>query len=93
MDINIQHINSKMTKALEKKFSIFSILLLLSTFNFQLSTFSQTTLPFPTEHLQLWLHADSVEITDGKVSRWYDLSANNYVIQQTTASSRPSINE
>ncbi|MBQ6277809.1 MAG: hypothetical protein IJK62_14025, partial [Bacteroidales bacterium] len=44
-------------------------------------------------YLQLWLRADSVEITEGKVSRWYDLSPNNYVIQQTTASSRPSVNE
>ena len=77
-----------MTQALVKKFLFFSILLLLLTFNFQLSTHAQET-PFPTEHLQLWLRADSVELTNGKVSRWYDLSHNNYVIQQSTNSAKP----
>ena len=68
---------------------LFIILLtILSTFNLQLSTYAQET-PFPTDHLQLWLRADSVELTDGKVSRWYDLSPNNYVIQQTTNSAMP----
>ena len=92
MDINIQHINCETTQALVKKYLFFSILLLLSTFNFQLSTNAQET-PFPTDHLQLWLRADSVELTNGKVSRWYDLGPNNYVIQQTTADARPSVNE
>ena len=45
--------------------------------------------PFPTENLQLWLRADSVELTDGKVSQWYDLSPNQYEIVQTDAASRP----
>ena len=68
------------------------LILLISTFNFQLSTYSQTVSPFPTEHLQLWLCADSVQLTNGKVSRWYDLSSNNYLIQQTTATAMPTIN-
>ena len=93
MDINLlAHIKNKTPKALGKKHTFFFILLLISTFNFQLSTHAQET-SFPTEHLQLWLRADSVEITDGKVSRWYDLSPNNYVIQQTAANARPTINE
>lgn len=44
------------------------------------------------EFLQLWLRADSVELTDGKVSRWYDLSPNQYEIVQTNANARPIIN-
>ncbi|MBR3947641.1 MAG: PKD domain-containing protein [Bacteroidales bacterium] len=44
-------------------------------------------------NLQLWLRADSVELTDGKVSRWYDLSPNQYEIAQTNANARPTINE
>ena len=91
MDINIQHKNHKMTQALVKKYLFYSILLLLSTFNFQLSTLAQES-PFPTEHLQLWLRADSVELTSGKISQWYDLSPNNYVIQQTSANARPTLN-
>ena len=75
----------------DSKLLFIILLTILSTFNFQLSTYSQTA-PFPTDHLQLWLRADSVELTDGKVSRWYDLSPNNYVIQQTDESARPSIN-
>ena len=67
------------------------LLLFLSTFIFQLSTSAQTSQPFPTDHLQLWLRADSVELTDGKVSRWYDLSPNNYEITQPNASARPEI--
>ena len=101
METNIQH-----TKPLRSFFSQLStlrllslskhnfqllLLTILSTFNFQLSTHAQET-PFPTDHLQLWLRADSVELTDGKVSRWYDLSPNNYIIQQTDESARPTIN-
>ena len=93
MDINLlAHIKNKTPKALGKKHTFFFILLLISTFNFQLSTHAQET-PFPTDHLQLWLRADSVELTDGKVSRWYDLSPNNYEIVQTNANARPTINE
>lgn len=49
--------------------------------------------PFPTENLQLWLRADSVELTDGKVSRWYDQSPNKYEIVQTNAAARPTVTE
>ncbi len=51
------------------------------------------TLPFPSENLQLWLRADSVELTDGKVSRWLDLSPNQYEIVQTSAAARPCVAE
>ena len=94
METNIQH-----TKPLRYFFSQLStfnfqllLLTILSTFNFQLSTHAQET-PFPTDHLQLWLRADSVQLTDGKVSRWYDLSPNNYVIRQTSANARPTISD
>ncbi|MBQ1652652.1 MAG: hypothetical protein II060_02600, partial [Bacteroidales bacterium] len=43
--------------------------------------------------LQLWLRADSVELTGGKVSRWYDMSQNNYVVQQNAANARPSVKD
>ncbi|MBR6083399.1 MAG: PKD domain-containing protein [Salinivirgaceae bacterium] len=49
------------------------------------------TLPFPADNLQLWLRADSVELTDGKVSRWYDLSPNQYEIVQPNAAARPTV--
>ena len=89
MNIYIQlHTNHKCLLAFSKIFS----LLLLFTINFPLLTYSQEP-PFPTEHLQLWLRADSVELTNGKVSRWYDLSPNNYVIQQTSTTARPTIKE
>lgn len=49
------------------------------------------SLPFPADNLQLWLRADSVELTDGKVSRWFDLSPNQYEIVQTNAAARPAV--
>ena len=52
---------------------------------FALNLFSQ----IPAENLQLWLRADSVEITADKVSRWYDLSPNEYPIVQNTEAARP----
>ena len=51
------------------------------------------SLPFPADNLQLWLRADSVELTDGRVSRWYDLSPNQYEIVQTNAAARPMVAE
>ena len=70
----------------------FLILFFVSILSFNFSILNaQDTPPFPTEHLQLWLRADSVELTNGKVSKWYDLSPNNYVIQQTSANARPTI--
>jgi len=45
--------------------------------------------PFSQANLQLWLRADSIEIVDGKVARWYDLSPNNHLIQQTNPAYRP----
>ena len=49
------------------------------------------SLPFPVENLQLWLRADIVELTDGKVSRWFDQSPNQYEIMQTNAAARPTV--
>ena len=89
MNININpHTNPKCQLAFPK----ISYLLLLFTLNFSLLTYSQKS-PIPTANIQLWLRADSVEITNGNVSRWYDLSPNNYIIQQTIANARPTINE
>ena len=50
------------------------------------------SVPFPTDNLQLWLCADSVELTDGKVSRWFDQSPNQYEIVQTKAVAMPTCN-
>ena len=70
----------------------FLILFFVSILSFNFSILNaQDTPPFPSDHLQLWLRADSVELTDGKVSRWYDLSPNNYEITQPNASARPEI--
>ena len=50
--------------------------------------------PFPTDNLQLWLLADSVELDEsGRVLRWYDLSPNKYEIVQTDASARPIVSD
>ena len=87
-NINLVHPSEPhQNKHLKKKY--FFIFLLLNL-NFSLLTYSQET-PFPTDNLQLWLRADSVELTNGKVSRWYDLGPNNYVIQQTNANARPTV--
>ncbi len=51
------------------------------------------SLPFPADNLQLWLRADSVGLTDGRVSRWYDLSPNQYEIVQANASERPLVED
>ena len=72
----------------------FLILFFVSILSFNFSLLNaQDIPPFPTEHLQLWLRADSVELTEGKVSRWYDLSTNKYEITQPNTSARPSITD
>ncbi|NLL27637.1 MAG: PKD domain-containing protein [Bacteroidales bacterium] len=66
---------------MKKLFTIILIILsIIDTVNSQ---------SLPQENLQLWLRADSVEIIDGKVARWYDLSSNEHVIQQTNPEYRP----
>ena len=70
---------------------LITFILTLLTMHF--AAFAQQPLPFPTDNLQLWLRADSVELTDGKVSRWYDLSPNQYEIVQTNATARPAVAE
>ncbi|HOK38691.1 MAG TPA: PKD domain-containing protein [Bacteroidales bacterium] len=47
----------------------------------------------PDENLQLWLRADSVVANSNKVSRWYDLSSNNYLITQLTEINCPIVIE
>ena len=54
---------------------------------------SAQSFPFPTDNLQLWLRADSVELTDGKVSRWFDQSPNQYEIVQTDNAAKPTVAE
>ena len=67
---------------------IFILTLLTMHFAASAQSFS-----FPTDNLQLWLRADSVELDEiGRVSRWYDLSPNQYEIVQTDENARPSAN-
>ena len=44
--------------------------------------------------LQLWLRADSIGLDEnGRVSRWFDLSPNQYEIGQTSAEARPTVDD
>ncbi|HON18345.1 MAG TPA: PKD domain-containing protein, partial [Salinivirgaceae bacterium] len=45
--------------------------------------------PQSLNSLALWLSADSVLISHGKVVQWYDLSPNHFLIQQPTATNQP----
>jgi PKD repeat protein len=45
----------------------------------------------PNAHLKLWLSADSIEITNDKVSTWYDQSENDFHLTQSNANARPVI--
>ncbi len=57
---------------------------------FALIKFNHGILP----NTQLWLRADSIELSnDNLVSRWYDLSSNNYEILQTAVDSTPTLKE
>ena len=69
------------------------ITFILTLLTMHIAAFAQQPLPFPTANLQLWLRADSVELTDGKVSRWYDLSPNQYEIVQADAAAMPIVTE
>lgn len=89
-ECNCQNIKTYNVDAFKTRPYGFLILFFASILSFNFSLLNaQDIPPFPTDHLQLWLRADSVELTDGKVSRWYDLSPNNYVIQQTNTNARP----
>ena len=68
------------------------IIIVFTLLTMHIAAFAQSA-PFPTDNLQLWLRADSVELTDGKVSRWYDLSPNQYEIVQTNIKAMPSVTE
>ncbi|HOY32644.1 MAG TPA: PKD domain-containing protein [Bacteroidales bacterium] len=53
-------------------------------------TFTKVVSQISTQHLQLWLAADTgVIITAGKVSQWNDISGNNFHVTQTTENARP----
>ena len=67
------------------------IILTFTLLTMHLVAFAQSY-PFPADNLQLWLRADSVELTGGRVSRWYDLSPNRYEIVQTNEGARPYAN-
>ena len=66
------------------------IILIFILLTMHILAFAQSS-PFPADNLQLWLRADSVGLTDGRVSRWFDLSTNQYEIVQTNASAMPSV--
>ncbi len=66
------------------------IMLIFTFAAMHIVAFAQT-LPFPADNLQLWLRADNVELTDGKVSRWFDQSPNQYEIVQTTPGAMPTV--
>ncbi|MBR6067760.1 MAG: PKD domain-containing protein [Bacteroidales bacterium] len=89
-NINLVH-TSEPHKNKHLKWFFYFIFILLNL-NFSLLTYSQES-PFPTDHLQLWLSADSVELIDGKVSRWYDLSHNNFNIYGPSATRYPDLKE
>ncbi|MFW5983029.1 MAG: hypothetical protein ACOCQ4_00895, partial [bacterium] len=46
-----------------------------------------------TENLQLWLCADSLEVDEGSVDSWYDLSGNNFHLSQTNLNSQPTFTD
>ncbi len=58
-------------------------------FGFVFGFFHNISAQIPTNQLHLWLRADSVQLVSGKVQRWYDLSPNQFLIQQTNASNQP----
>ena len=60
--------------------AIFFILLL-----FSLKAFSQ----IPMENLKVWLIGDSVEINNGFVEKWYDISGNDFHMIQSNNSRKP----
>ena len=68
------------------------IIIVFTLLTMHIAAFAQSS-PFPTDNLQLWLRADSVELTDGKVSRWFDQSPNQYEIHQTDDAARPTVTE
>ena len=63
-------------------------ILFLCFFCFYVSLFAQ----IPSQNLQLWVKGDSVEIINGKVSIWYDLSGNDFHLIQNNDSKRPTQN-
>ena len=85
--------SNNIARALMSMSNLICVLLTMALCLLTRTAIAQDTPPFPTDNLQLWLRADSVEVTNGKVSRWYDLSPNNYIIQQTNTTAKPIIND
>ncbi|MBA3706912.1 MAG: hypothetical protein H0W84_13735, partial [Bacteroidetes bacterium] len=67
-----------------KQILLFSVFLFHSCF-----AFAQTFLPSQASGLSLWLSADSVELTSGKVSGWYDKSVNTITLTQSNSIKQP----
>ncbi len=65
------------------KRQIILVLLFIST------TSSLWSQEITNQHLKLWFRADSVEVENGSVVQWYDLSGNNNNALQPEATKRP----
>ena len=63
-----------------KKIVFISFLLLLGIISYA---------QVPSDHMILWVRSDSVEVIDDKVETWYDLSGNDYHLQQASSALRP----
>ena len=70
-------------------YSLIISLWLLFGFNNYLH--SQNNFPLNIQGLNVWLKADSVQQTGGKVSTWYDVSGKNFHLTQSVAGSSPSV--
>ncbi|MBR3946951.1 MAG: hypothetical protein IKJ56_07595, partial [Bacteroidales bacterium] len=92
-ECNCKNIKTSSADAFKTRPYVFLVLFFVSILSFNYSLLNAQETPFPTDHLQLWLRADSVELTDGKVSRWYDLSPNQYEIVQNVENARPFLTE
>ncbi len=54
---------------------------------------AQKFLPTDISSLRLWCSADSIQLTDGKVSIWYDKSGNNYHLTQIVSGNSPIVKQ
>src|SRR3989337_373886 len=63
--------------------------LLILTILFYTCFASAQFLPSTLSDLSLWLSADTVELSSGKVSTWYDISGNNILVTQSDINKQP----
>ena len=47
--------------------------------------------PSDIGNMELWIKSDSLEVVDGRIASWYDLSENEYHLTQTEATRRPAL--